>query len=62
MCACIEGVAGEEAAILAVVLQRRSHKQRKRLRAVNAELDRIWETLPEPAERTAHGHESRRLG
>ena len=58
----IEGLVGEEAAILAVAPHERSREQRKRLRAVSAELDRIWETLHERAERIAHGHASKRPG
>jgi hypothetical protein len=53
----------EEAAIMAVVLhEAQPRAARARARAVNAELKRRWETLREPAERTARGHESGRLG
>jgi hypothetical protein len=58
----IEGLVGEEAAILAVPLHERSREQRERLHAVSAELGRIWETLRERTERIAHGHESSRPG
>jgi Protein of unknown function (DUF2630) len=56
----IEGLAGEESAILAVPLHERSREQRERLHAVSAELDRIWEMLRERAERVAHGDKSSR--
>jgi hypothetical protein len=51
----IEGLVGEEAAILAVPLHERRREQRERLHAISAELDRIWETLRERAERIAQG-------
>lgn len=41
-----------------VALHERSREQRTRLNAVSAEIDRIWETLRERAERIAHRHES----
>jgi hypothetical protein len=47
----IEGLVGEEAALLAVPRERRSEEQHARLRAVSAELDRIWESLRARAER-----------
>ena len=47
----IEGLAGEEAAIQAVARHERSREQRQRLHAISAELDRIWESLRERAER-----------
>lgn len=56
----IEGLVGEEAAILAVPLQERRREQRERLHAISGELDRIWETLRERAERIAHSSDSSR--
>jgi hypothetical protein len=47
----IEGLVGEEAALLAVPREDRNRDQHERLRAVSAELDRIWERLRERAER-----------
>jgi hypothetical protein len=47
----IEGLAGEEAALLAVSREHRTQEQHERLRAISAELDRIWEHLRERAER-----------
>ncbi|MGZ4250666.1 MAG: hypothetical protein ACXVUE_20480 [Solirubrobacteraceae bacterium] len=47
----IEGLVGEEAALLAVPLERRRQEQQDRLRAIGEELDRIWEKLSERAKR-----------
>lgn len=47
----IEGLVGEEAALLAVPRDRRDREQHERLRAVSTELDRIWERLRERAAR-----------
>jgi hypothetical protein len=47
----IEGLVGEEAALLAVPLQQRRQEQRERLHAIGEELDRIWEKLSERAKR-----------
>jgi hypothetical protein len=49
----IEGLVGEEAALLAEPLERRRQEQRERLHAISTELDRIWEKLQERAERIA---------
>ena len=54
----IEGLAGEEAALLAVARENRDREQHERLRAVSAELDRIWERLRERAERLGRDHGS----
>ena len=43
----IEGLVGEEAALLAVPLEERRREEHERLRAISAELDRIFETLRE---------------
>jgi hypothetical protein len=45
----IEGLAGEERALLAVPDAERDDAHRDRLRAVAHELDRIWERLRERA-------------
>jgi hypothetical protein len=50
----IEGLVGEEAAILAVAEEERRQEHHERLRAISAELDRIWEHLRERAERRGH--------
>jgi hypothetical protein len=47
----IEGLVGEEAALLAVPLERRRQEQHDRLRAIGEELDRMWEKLSERAKR-----------
>jgi hypothetical protein len=49
----IEGLAGEERALLAVPDADRDDAQRERLRAVAHELDRIWARLRERAEELA---------
>jgi hypothetical protein len=54
----IEGLIGEEAALLAVARESRDREQHDRLRAVSAELDRIWERLRERAERLGREHGS----
>jgi hypothetical protein len=55
----IEGLVGEEAALLAVPREHRRQKQHERLRAISDELDRIWASLRGRAERlglNAHPH------
>ena len=47
----IEGLVGEEAALLAVQREHRRQKQHERLRAISDELDRIWASLGGRAER-----------
>jgi Protein of unknown function (DUF2630) len=54
----IEGLVGEEAALLAIAHENRDREQRERLGAVSAELDRIWERLRERADRLGHEHGS----
>jgi hypothetical protein len=59
MFARIEGLVGEEAALIAIPADQRTGAQHDRLRALTEELDRIWEKLRERAERIgrhpAHG-------
>ncbi|MEA2255506.1 MAG: hypothetical protein QOG35_1551 [Solirubrobacteraceae bacterium] len=50
----IEGLCGEEAALLAIPAHRRDGAQRERLHAIAAELDRAFERLRERAERLTH--------
>ena len=47
----IEGLCGEEAALLAIPAKERNQHQRDRLRAIAGELDRAWHLLRERAER-----------
>jgi hypothetical protein len=47
----IEGLCGEEAALLAIPANERNQQQRDRLRAIADELDRAWRLLRERAER-----------
>jgi hypothetical protein len=56
----IERLGGEEAALLAVPRESRTEEQYERLRAISAELDRVWERLRERAERLARGREAGR--
>jgi hypothetical protein len=55
----VEGLVGEERALLALPAKDRSDAQHERLRSIGDELDRMWETLRERAERLtgrpAHG-------
>jgi hypothetical protein len=50
----IEGLVGQEAALLAVPERDRSEEQHERLRSIGAELDRVWAKLRERAERVGH--------
>jgi hypothetical protein len=50
----IEGLVGEEAALLETPQEKRSQEQHERLRAIREELDRVWERLRERAERRPH--------
>lgn len=54
----IEGLVGEEAALLAIPLEERDKDQHERLGAVSGELDRIWERLRERAHRLGLARES----
>jgi hypothetical protein len=47
----IEGLCGEEEALLKIPAARRNGQQTARLRAISAELDRLWESLRRRAER-----------
>jgi hypothetical protein len=46
----IEGLVGEEAALLRIPHHQRDREQRERLRAIADELDRIWDKLRSRAE------------
>jgi hypothetical protein len=46
----IEGLVGEEAALLSIPRRTRNRAQRERLKAISAELNRIWSRLRERAE------------
>lgn len=52
----IEDLVGEEAALLAIPADRRDQTQHDRLRTIATDLDRIFETLRERAQRLAPGH------
>jgi Protein of unknown function (DUF2630) len=58
----IEGLVGEEAALLAIPRERRDQKQHERLMALSAELDRIWERLRERVEHLGRGYEPPKAG
>lgn len=47
----IEGLVGEEEALLRIPARQRSRDQHERLRSIAAELDRVWEKLRDRAER-----------
>jgi hypothetical protein len=51
----IEGLVGEEKALLEIPARERTRQQRDRLRDVGAELDRIWESLRARAARLEAG-------
>jgi hypothetical protein len=53
----IEGLCGEEAALLATPASERDQHQHRRLQEISAELDRVWEKLRERAERHGKRHE-----
>jgi hypothetical protein len=58
----IEGLLGEETALLNVPAGERDGKQRARLREIGEELDRIWEALRDRADRLGeriHPHQQR---
>jgi hypothetical protein len=46
----VEGLIGEEAALLKIPARERTAEQHERLRGLGAELDRIWERLRRRAE------------
>ena len=50
----VEGLMGEEAALLAVPHEERSQHHHDRLKAIGDELDRAFEKLRERAERLGH--------
>jgi hypothetical protein len=47
----VEGLCGEEDALLKIPARERSREHESRLREIAAELDRVWEKLRERAER-----------
>jgi hypothetical protein len=49
----LEGLVGQEHALLSIPAHERTSDQHDRLRAITAELDRLWERLQERAERLA---------
>ena len=51
----VEGLVGEERALLEIPARERSRQQRDRLRDVGAELDRIWESMRARAARLEAG-------
>jgi hypothetical protein len=53
----IEGLEREETRLLETAEKDRKPEHHERLRAVSAELDRVWERLRDRAER--HGHSSK---
>jgi hypothetical protein len=50
----IEGLIGEEAALLSIPAHQRDHEHHRRLSEIGEELDRAWEKLRDRAERLAH--------
>jgi hypothetical protein len=52
----IEGLVGEEAALLAIPAHEREPHHHERLHTIATDLDRIFEKLHERAERLAAGH------
>jgi hypothetical protein len=50
----IEGLAGEETRLLEIAEKDRRPEQHERLRAISAELDRVWERLRDRADRLEH--------
>jgi Protein of unknown function (DUF2630) len=50
----VEGLVGEEAALLAIPHEDRSQHHHERLKAIGEELDRAFEKLRERAERVGH--------
>lgn len=58
----IEGLVGEEAALLAIPREKRDQKQHERLLALSAELNPICERLRERAEHLGRDHESPEAG
>ena len=49
----VEGLTGEESALLAIPQEERSRHQHERLKEIGEELDRVFEHLRERAERHA---------
>jgi hypothetical protein len=49
----IEGLIGEEDALLRIPAHERSEAQKERLRSIGDELDRMWDALRRRAERLA---------
>jgi hypothetical protein len=51
----IEGLVGEEYALLQLPAEERTDEHHERLRSIGAELDRVFEKLRERAGRPTHG-------
>ena len=58
----IEGLVGEEAAMLRIPAEERSLQQRERLRSIADELDRAFESLRDRARRLADGDDGMAAG
>ena len=58
----IEGLVGEEAAMLRIPAEERSLQQRERLRSIADELDRAFESLRDRARRLADGGDGMAAG
>jgi hypothetical protein len=56
----IEGLCGEEEALLSIPAGERTREQASRLRAIAEELDRAWSKLRERAERLGRGDDAAR--
>lgn len=52
----IEGLVGEEDALLRIPARERSRDEHDRLRVIGDELDRVWETLRRRAQRLEQRH------
>jgi hypothetical protein len=55
----VEGLIGEERALLDIPAHQRTAEQHTRLREIAEELDRLWATLRERADRLSHHHGAR---
>jgi 23S rRNA C2498 (ribose-2'-O)-methylase RlmM len=53
----VEGLCGEEEALLKIPAKKRSREHESRLHEIGTELDRVWERLRERVERLEHRHD-----
>ena len=53
----IEGLVGEEDSLLRIPAEERTHEQHQRLRALEQDLDKVWQKLRDRTQRLGRHHD-----